>query len=180
MITFNTRHSIDESNLDKALHKLVAAFMQTGTPLVITDTWYLDGKQLPRTLVMNAIWRYLKLHGLQHGGISFAHEPLALSLNEIITQLCKKEEFKTPRYSLVKENNTAKPVEGRQARAFDVMRSVMCAPEHVKSGISATQAAMLRQYQSYFDVLMWRWVYNTVQRTALQATEEEAHRLDPT
>jgi len=180
MITFNTRHTIDEKYIDNALHKLVTAHARLGLPLVITDTWYLDGKPIPHQHVLNAIWRYERLHGGLHEGISFAHEPLARPLNEVLTQLCKNidnhiqaEEFNTPRYSLVKEDNhtasrsfhTAKPGPARQSRAFAKMHPT---------------AAALRHYAHYFDVLTWRWVYNTVYRDALRATENEARKLDPT
>ncbi|KKL90820.1 hypothetical protein LCGC14_1900850 [marine sediment metagenome] len=175
MITFNTRHTIDEKYIDNALHKLVTAHARLGLPLVITDTWYLDGKPIPHQHVLNAIWLYERLHGGKHGGVSFttSSSPTMQTLLDGLTQLCKKEEFNTPRYSLVKEDNhtasrsfhTAKPGPARQSRAFAKMHPT---------------AAALRHYAHYFDVLTWRWVYNTVYRDALRATENEARKLDPT
>ncbi len=169
MIIFNTRHTIDEKYIDNALHKLVTAHARIGMPLVITDTWYLDGKPIPHQHVLNAIWLYERLHGGKHGGVSFttSSSPAMQTLLDGLTQLCKKEEFNTPRYSLVKEDNhTAEGAFDRQARAFAEMYHPT-----VKA---------LRHYAHYFDVLTWRWVYNTVYRDALRATENEARKLDPT
>ena len=55
MITFNTRHSIDDTDLEKALEKLVAAYLRLGVPLVITDTWFLDGRRHPSMVAQTII-----------------------------------------------------------------------------------------------------------------------------
>lgn len=191
MITFNTQHSIDELNLDKALHKLMAAHVALGIPLVITDTWFLDDKPLPHQLVANAIWRYEKQHAGSHPNVDFSvsSSPAMDTLLSHLTQLCNAAgEFATPRYSLkgvfqdhptelptpfqdyIKEAalhpaHICEPGAGRQKTAFDVMEAAHKAVwghGDRAAGLTAVQAAMLKQYQSYFDIGTWKWVYNTV------------------
>lgn len=185
MITFNTRHTVDEPNIDRALHKLMAAHIRLGTPLVITDTWLQDGKPIPQSVCQIAIWRYERKHGGRHPGISFVVGDQGMqTLISNLTRVCKVEErtvrdaidkamhdieargFATPRYSITKPvaqipytDTPLCPGTGRQAHAFDEMRRPsMSVPDALRH--------QLAHYQCYFDVREWNWIYNTVRFTA--------------
>lgn len=179
MITFNTQFNVNESNIDKALDKFMAAQEMLSLPLVITDTWFRDGKPIPHQLVANAMWAYEKKHAGRHPGISFVvGDPGQQTLLSHLTQVCKVEErtvrdaidkamndleargFSTPRYSLKDHVLAIESGEGKQAREFakiiDTARN---------TGRANALAHQLKHYQHYFDVITWQWVYNTVRFT---------------
>jgi len=163
MIEFNCKIPVDEcdSNLTKALCKLIEAYAYLNWPLVIGDTWLRNGQPIPTDLVHKAIWSYRRSHPPLPNGITFAltDDPGFETLLKNLTHCVRQEhpEYKD-KFSL-----TASSMDGRQAEAF----AEMVRPKLVR-------------YDEYFDVFTWQWVYNTVYQEHLKAAMKEARKLDPT